>query len=213
MVTATRGPSRGQQAPQLSNADASDLVGAFHGADNIDAFPLWYQYAAVAYGWSPPDSDMLDASTARGANAYDADIAVALWLDLKRVATELDNSGSADARLIFDGVYDDVVWLGEVRAALLQDGASATFKIPLPMCKDKRTGKRRIPRVPCDKNGQRRDPLTGALIACDMPGDCDPESVDDPITHAFNQLLPWALILGALWLIRKDSQPRRRRRN
>lgn len=213
----------GQTVPIVTNQEAVQLVRAWHIASPSD-FALWYQYAALAYGWDPPDSDMLDASAERGNRGYR--LLVALWAELARVAMVLDNEGVEDPRLDMAVNYSDPVWLGEVRAALLADGASATFKLPTGLCKDKKTGKRRPMRTPfpgakCapnkDGEGRYRDPFTGAELPCDLPGDCDPYLIDDPITGIVKRLGPvlsWALVLGALWLIAKDNpQPRRQRRN
>ena len=112
------------------------------------------------------------------------------------------------------------MFAGKVAAQLKADGADAAFKIPTGRCRDKRTGKKRLYR-PCPPGATRgadgrmyfRDPITGQLVPCDGKGDCDPELVDDPITHAGNQLFTLALIVGAVWWLSKQRKPRRQRRN
>jgi hypothetical protein len=209
----------GMTAPRITNGEAVQLITAFHSAAR-DAFALWAQYAAVAYGWDPPDNDELDASVGRAARAYAADLTVALWLELRRLTQLLDarmlsgqSANDDGARLDLGGQFSDPAFVASVREHLQSDGADALFKIPTPFCTDKRTGERRWPRPPCGKDGKLRDPFTGADIACDKPGDCDALLLDDPITAVVKSLLPLALVVGALWLItRPTDKPRRSRR-
>ena len=71
--------------------------------------------------------------------------------------------------------------------------------VPLPACRDKKTGKLRVPLPPCDKNGRGpyigigRDgkPLFGP---CDKPGDCTPAAITTPFA---SPLVPIGLGLYA----------------
>ena len=170
-------------APTLSNADAVAIVIAWREAASSSRFPLWYQFAAVAYGWDPPENDTFNPS--QGAELYPSDVNIELWREMNRQATEMDADGHAgNPRVAFNGdAFDDVNTVAFVRAALLSDGAEAAFKIPIPACKDPKTGK----------------------------WECVPVTIDDPITAGGKKLLPLALILGAVWFATR--KPRRRRRN
>jgi hypothetical protein len=202
----------GMTAPGLTNAQAIQLIRAYHSAARA-AFSLWAQYAALAYGWDPPDGDTLDATVRRGGLSYGADACVALWLELYRLTRELD-AGESDVRLTLDDGFSDADFVADVRRELQQDGADAYFRIPIGTCTDKLTGRQRFPLPPCDARGEFRDPYTGVKVRCDKPGDCEPTLVDDPVTYIANKLVPIALVLGALWLITRPTrrQPRRSRR-
>jgi hypothetical protein len=199
----------GTVAPRLTNEEAAQLVRGFH--EVARSFPLWDQYAAVAYGWDPPDRDALDASAPRASRSYNTEVGVALWLALNRVCADLD-AAKVEPSLKLAGDFADATFLTEVQDVLKADGAEATFKIPTGACIDKKTGARRMPRPPCGKDGKLKDPFTGVEIQCDTAESCPPEFIDDPITHAIKSLWPLALMVGALWLITRDSKPTRRAR-
>lgn len=199
----------GCPAPRLTNAEAVRLIRAYKAAivGTSASWSLWYQFAAIAYGWDPPEVDELDASSVRADASYVPDVCVALWMALFDLTKQLDRGGSP-AQLTLDGDFAEASWLADVRGHLRGDGAEATFKIPTPFCRDKKTGKNRTPYPPCDT----KDPLTGRpWLKCDSPGDCEPVMVDDPLTTLLNKLLPYALMAGALWLMTRDK-PRRVRR-
>lgn len=201
----------GTKAPRLTNVEAVKLIRAYRAAvvGTSTMFQLWAQYAAIAYGWDPPSTDALDASPLQADASYVPDVCVALWMELHRITLDLDRSGSI-ATLELDGGFADAEWLADLRSVLRADGADAQFKIPMPFCRDKRTGRSRVPRPPCDT----RDPLTGKPWGkCDEPGDCEAVMVDDPVTALVKSLWPLALVVGALWLLSQPSeQPRRIRR-
>ncbi len=200
--------SDGTVGPRLTNAEAASLINAWRIAAGV-GFPLWYQFAAVAYGWSP-DNDNLDTSAKQAGSSYlPDDLAVALWVVTQRLALDLDD-GPSDPRLEMANAFGDPTFAGAVRAALLGDGAEAAFKIPLPVCRDKKTKKTRWPRPSCGKTGEFRDPITGAKVACDKPGDCEIVAVDDPITKVVKDVGLLVAILAAVWLL--ANKPRRRRR-
>jgi hypothetical protein len=163
-------------------------------------FPLWYQFAAPAYGWEP-GRNRLDRSDEQADRDYDANAAVMLNLELQRIAQELDEARKPDPRMDLDAQsWTDVAFQGEVTKALRDDGAQAQFKIPLPACKDPKTGK-------------PAKPVKGPDGKWHCPG--GPLLIDDPITAIIKALapiaVPAALILGAAWLMSKrQRRPRRR---
>jgi hypothetical protein len=159
-------------------------------------FPLWYQFAATAYGWDPKKRDRLVTTTKQRDALYSSSLNDELWSAMTSLADELERDAWGTPRLDLDGRFDDVVFQGEVRAALKQDGAQAMAKIPTGACRDKKTGKVRYPRL------------------TDKPGDCVPESMDEPITvikKKATNMFQLALLVGAVWLL-WDSKPRRTRR-
>ncbi len=186
--------------PKLTNADAVRLIRGWSDEASRTLFPLWYQFAAVAYGWDPANdtTNALDASAARGTELYPVEATVMLWTELHRIAELLDNDRKETPRLYTDGTFADPFYADEVRTALAGDGATVQFKIPLPACKDPKTGK----------------PVGRPHKGKDGKWTCDPVLIDDPITALMKSLMPLALVVGAVWLLtRKSNQPRRRRRN
>lgn len=188
----------GESWPKLTSREAVQLVRAFSSARGRASFPLWYQFAAVAFAWNP-STDTLDTSTARGAKQYPAEATAELWRALHTLADEADaEQGHGAPSLYFDvDPWGDPLFAGDVRRALQGDGADAQFKIPLPACKDPKTGK------PIGK--PTRDPVTGKWK-------CEPVAVDDPVTHAGNQVVTLVLLGLAAWAL-FGNPPRRRRRS
>jgi len=200
----------GTVAPRITNGEAVQLVRAYRLAAG-SAFSLWYQYAAVAYGWDPPSNDNLDATANQADRAYQPDITVALWMELYRLSKQLDVDG-VPANLALANDFSDANFVSFVREQLRSDGADAHFKIPTGTCTDQKTGRQRWPKAPCDDNGEFRDPFTGAKLACDKPGDCTLTMVDDPLTALVKQLFPVALVVAAIWIFSKPSRQLRRQR-
>lgn len=188
----------GVQAPIWTNREAVAVVMALRKLAR-SSFPLWYQFAAVAYGWSP-DTDQMTARGGQADKLYPTEIAAMLSSEIERIAAELETAAPRDPKLDLDDVFDDKTVIAAVRGALQQDGAEATFKIPLPMCKDPVTGK---PAKPV------KDPATGKWTC---PGGA--VMIDDPITAIIKALskvaIPAALILGVAWVL--SQKPRRSRR-
>jgi hypothetical protein len=177
----------------LSNGEAVALIRGFTDAAGKQRFPLWQQFAAVAYGWDGGESVDLDASESQGAALYLDEVDVMLWLTLRKLAEDLDGDQTR-GRIGLDAVFGDVMYMAEVKAALVEDGAEAQLKIPVPVCKDKKTGRLRFPRP---KRGGGRDE------------DCEPVILD-PVGDAKRSVREF-LILGALaWLVfRKKRRSRR----
>lgn len=223
MFTDLADRSHNAPGPPMSNAEAVAFVRAWRDAGKRagNRSPLWAQYAARAYGWSPPARTYLRRDDAQGAAAFptvaadDID-AVDLWSYGKDIAGTLDTANVPDARIDVDSQsFRDPVFAGEVRAALQAEGFDAAFKVPLPGCRDKKTGKMRTPYLPCDKNGKRRIPDgRGGLVEakCDKPGDCEPVMVDDPVTATAKSVWPLVLIVGAVWLLTRQRSRRSERK-
>lgn len=188
----------GTQAPRWTNREALAVVMGLRKLVG-QAFPLWYQFAAVAYGWSP-DNDQL---TARGGQAdqwYPTEIAVLLSGEIARLTAALEGARQGEPRLELEDLFDDKDVIAAVMGALKQDGADAAFKIPLPACKDPVTGR---PAKPV------KDPRTGKWT-CPGGG----YTIDDPLTAIIKSLskvaIPAALIYGAVLVL--SRKPRRSRR-
>lgn len=178
------GPDGTSSTPPLSNAEVVAIVfGVLADMGGASAWPLWYQYAAAAYGWDPPRRDSLDVSRARGVAPYDAALTLALWDELDRLVTEADADRRPTPRLDLDAVFTDAVVAGNVRAALQADGAAASLSLPMPPCRDEQ-GR------PTGATLRRE----GATWTCKRPAMVGPS----------DSILPLVLVVGALWLLASD---------
>jgi hypothetical protein len=222
-VLKTNGPEYaddGTLAPRLTNRDAAALVRAWssNAAATTARFPLWYQFAAIAYGWAH-DNDTLNTSAKQADALYPTELAKELWLTLHRLELDLDDEGVSNPRLEFDNGWADPMWLAMLRGELQQDGAQAQFKIPTGFCIDTKTGRRRVPRPKCDSKGQGPinpiDP-TGPRLPCDKPGDCKSIDIDDPITGIGKKLgkdfAKLAIVVAVAWIVWKETTRQRRTR-
>lgn len=197
-------------ADAMTNAEAVSFIREWNNVSHGLGKLAW-QFAAVAYGWDPK-RDTLNRSSQQSERWYPMTPEVFAWAG--SIARELDERADQPPRIAVDrDTFRDPTFYGHVREQLQQDGARAAFKIPTGMCKDK-SGKARPSRPPCDKNG--RGPLMGydragkpVYAPCDKPGDCEPELLDDPVTHVGNQLTMLLLVVGAVWLLTR-GQPRTR---
>lgn len=120
----------------ITNAEAAAVIRAWRNIVGASG-PLWYQFAAQAYGWHPPRRDALDTSKKRAAAAYPSQPQLFRWVE--GIATELDERNDPrEPRLLPDrGTFHDPVFVGDVRAHLLGDGARA------PMVTTKKTPAKR----------------------------------------------------------------------
>lgn len=202
----------GTIVPALTNGDAIALIRAWSDAATPQRFPLWYQFAAVAYGWSP-DRDRLLTSNKQRDELYPTEIGKELWLAMFRLSGDLDDELAASPKLITDWAFDDAVYVAGLAGELKRDGAQASisWKIPTGFCVDKKTRRRRVVRYPCDANGQGpRNPIdpTGPRLPCDKPGDCEPETMDDPITvvkrRAKKELAAVAMLAFVAWMLLRE---------
>lgn len=173
----------------MTNAEAVAFIREWRDVSNSSR--LWAQFAAVAYGWEP-DSDTLNRSQKQAERAYRMTPEVFAWA--QSIARELDERADVPPRIsVNKDTFRDPTFYGAVREQLQQDGARANFKIPLPTCRDKKTGKLRFPR-PND------DATT-----------CEPTLVDDPVTGLANEFTMLLLVVGAVWLL-TAKQPHKRHR-
>lgn len=189
--------------PKLTNGQAVTLIMGwmFAVGPRVDiTWSLWYQLAAVAYGWTP-DRDRLDTSTRQRDAMYPGVLAVELWMQTAALADVLDKGKlSPDGvTLALDGDFSDPTFQGQVASALRQDGATVQWQIPLPACKDPKTGKP-TGRPHKDKNGKWT---------------CDPVVIDDPITRAGKSvngfLMTLAVVAFVVWMSDNERRAKRRR--
>lgn len=191
--------------PMLRNADVVTIIMAVMPTTFTnpvhDNFPLWYQFAATAYGWYDVN-DKLDLSAKQGERLYPLDLTIDLWRNLLVWAQWQDEEKRAQPRLDMDGQFADATFAAQVRVALNEDGAKAEWKIPLPACKDV-NGKPVRPKL---------DPKTGKLKC--------PNGVvliDDPITAVgkavISPFLTLAAIGAVLWWLDGGKRGMRRTRN
>jgi len=216
LVKAKRGALR------LTNGEVITVVMAWMpptAGIRAQAFPLWDQFAAAAYGWNPA-TGKLDTSTKNRDALYPSALASALWTQLQDASRELDDADHryrlddphrGKPRLDFDGRWDDIVFQNTVKMTANQDGsitdtqsAHAAFKIPIPAC----TGPDGKPQLPKCKRVMKRWPYL-----CEEWEKCSPVVVDDPITKVgkdIGTLGKLALLVGAFYLL-FDNKPKRRR--
>lgn len=118
----TNGPNN---VPQITNREAIALIQGWREVAGMtkDGWPLWSQYAALAYGFDP-DTDKLDATTEQADKLYDTDMGVELWTAIKDIAQRLDvERKSEPARVDLKGEwFDDDTLQREVTSALEADG-------------------------------------------------------------------------------------------
>lgn len=209
-------------APRLTNGDVIRLVMAYLAAvaGRRDSFPLWAQFAATAYAWDPERkapprkitdplirkrTSIFDTSKAHRDAPYPSPMLVEFWLALMATSRELDFDRVPNPRVDLDGDFGDIVFQGEVAAALKEDGAASTasFKVPVA-CKSK-DGTRRSMVPKCKRRMEVFPYLCLEYEKCDPEYiELDPrENVKRQAEHAFKLLL---LIVG-MWLL-FDNQPR-----
>lgn len=198
-------------APRLSNGDAASLVSAWTRVVSPQEFRLWYQFAAAAYGWNGRRRDVINATAKQRDAIMPSALSRELWQATEALACDLDET-DAPARLeIDDGVFDDPVFQGSVKAALRGDGAIAALLTnrrrprqntvgdvsgKVPLCAN--------PKLGCPPGYKLIQPSPG-VFACrnETTGDVKQPSmqcdevvwIDDPLTFAGNELAKLALIV------------------
>lgn len=175
----------GMPAPVITNREAISIIAGVRAlaSGTQSGFPLWYQFAAAAYGWAP-ETDEIDTTTAQAEAVYSPDASAQLAQELHRIVAELDAAGVSKPRI----QLEENEWTRmaeEVNIALRQDGARAEFKIPLPACKDPRTGK---PAKPVYDPRTRKWTCPGGVV-----------TIDDPLTAILKTAGPVLLIVAALY--------------
>lgn len=204
----------GTEAPPLSYADLSALVRAWHAAAG-PAFPLWSQWAALAFDWDPTMAPgKWNTGADRAKKRLDADMARDFWVATHKLALDLDDNGKPAALDVQAGTFGDPVWLAMVKADLLSDGAKAEWEIPIG-CRDPKTGKTKLPYLGCPKGWTLTQVSLGAFMCkSDTTGElrpperiCEgkPVGIKDPITVAKDSFWRTVLILGAVWYFAKKQ--------
>lgn len=191
--------------PILTNREATAVIGEFRAAAQMtsEGWPLWYQFAAIAYDWDVK-RDVLNAGVAHGEEEYPAEAARELWLAITGVAADLERERvTVPPRLELDpALHVDRAWQADVRKALRGDGGATSVRHPSPFCRDKKTGKLRVPRPRCDKDG--RGPINplrpGERLACDNDGECDVITIRDPFEAMGSGLGTLVAIGLVIWL-------------
>lgn len=181
--------------------------------------PLWYQFAATAYGWDPVKSDRLNTTVKQREATFDPAITADLWSVTRQTARGLDEGGEPARLEIERDTFDDPVFQAGVRAAIKADGGMrAAGKIPVG-CKDPKTGKLVGPKMKC-RPGFELELVTGTpFYVCrnkqtgetEQPTyECEGDTVyiDDPITAIGKALAGdlgrLALILGLGYLVFRE---------
>lgn len=200
------------ETPRLSNGDAVAVVKAWSEQPATAGFPLWYHFAATAYGWDPVKSDRLNTTAKQREAMLDAVIARELWAATKLLARNLDDANVTGARLALDDSFDDPVFQAGVKAAVKADnGLRAAGRIPIG-CRDPKTGKITGPVMKC-RPGFTLEIIPGTpFYICrnkktgehEQPKwECEGDTVylDDPITAVANSLARLALIVGFAYVV------------
>lgn len=196
----------GVVAPVWSCREAAAIVAAWRTVARLtaDGFPLWYQFAASAYGWDPAEGKLRQYDDQASA-LYPPEDAAALVSEIDRIAAARDQAQVVVPRdqpaLALVDVWNDPQFLDDIKAAMAGDGAVVEWKIPIPACKDPKTGK---PAKPV------RNPTTGKW---ECPGGV--VTIDDPLTaiiKSLSKIAPLAIVVGVLYLVDRMETPRHRRR-
>lgn len=192
----------GNAAPAWSNRQAIAIItGVRNAARPVMQWPLWYQFAAAAYGWDPATNE-LDASDARADGPYPAGAAVQLMTEIRRIAEQLDAVRYPELRVDMTEEWADPSTIADVSSALHDDGAKIAFKVPLPACRDPVTGR---PARPVYDRTDGKWKCPGGVA-----------TIDDPLTAIAKSLskvaVPAALILIAYAAFTNSRRGRRRKR-
>lgn len=203
----------GTLAPPLTNGDLAALVQEWRLAAGSAAFPLWSQWAAVAYGWDPAAPGVFITTSKQRDALLDVEAANDFWLATYRLALDLDDGKSPPRFDIDSTAFDDRTWQDQVKADLLSDGASVKWELPVG-CRGK-DGKVRPGRLGCKQGWTLitvkgrpmcRNDATGETEKPAYVCEGDPVTVKDPVTVVANKFLTGLLILGALvWLASQQT--------
>jgi hypothetical protein len=197
---------------RLTNGDAVRLIMGWREAigDNTRQkaiWPLWPQFAGVAYGWDPKQPERLKVTKAQEQAPYPTEMLAELWDALYRVALDLDD-GEPNPRVDLDGMFSDVVFQAEVKRDLSTDGTMRTFEKRIPLiCKNK-DGSAGAPK--CKTKMKTWPYLCTEYEKCEWHGpDIDPTT---GLRKSGETLFRMALLV-LIGVILFDNQPRRSRRS
>lgn len=128
----------GTIVPRLTNREAVAVVQAWRAVAPMASqdWKLWYQFMAVAYGWTPTN-DTLNVSTQQAGELFPLAMSHELWVSLYNVARDLEATPRAaavkPASVELDpDAYFDLLVQGDLRTALIADGAKARVASPTP---------------------------------------------------------------------------------
>ena len=221
VAAANRRNGSSSTAPRVTNGDAVALVKGWASASGTGAMPLWYHFAATAYGWEPDRADRLNTSAAQREKLYDARLTPDLWDAMRTTARGLD-AESEPARIDIDNdTFDSPIFQAGVKRAIQADGGMrAAGKIPVG-CRDPKSGKIVGPKMKC-RPGFKLELVPGTpFFVCrnkqtgetEQPTyECEGETVfiDDPITAIGKALAGdlgrLALIVGLAYLVFADGK-------
>ena len=113
---------------KMTNAEAVAFIREWRDVAQSGG-PLWYQFAATAYGYAPPRRTLV-RTAAQAAKSYP--MTPALWTWASSIATELDSRPDAQfpARIAVNkDTFMDPVWFGNVLSKIEEDGG---IKPPAP---------------------------------------------------------------------------------
>jgi hypothetical protein len=115
----------------ITNAEAVALVREWRDVAHSSG-PLWYQFAATAYGFAPPKRVALVNTAKQAAATYPMKDALLRWMG--GIATELDARGDGQPPRIAPNkdTFADPVFFGDVRAKVHEDGAAKLSPAPRP---------------------------------------------------------------------------------
>lgn len=114
------------KVPRLTNREAIALIQGWREVAPLakDGWPLWAQFAAIAYGVSP-DNDAPITTSEQGDKIYDVDMGLELWTQLKDLAQRIDQErpGAPPPRIDLTGeTFDDVTFQGDLKRSMEEDG-------------------------------------------------------------------------------------------
>ncbi len=195
----------------LTNGEAASLIRAWPGKSGTLWMPLWYQFAAAAYGWDPQRSDRLNTTPKQRDSKFH--LSRDLWDATHEIARALDAERKQPARLDVDAdTFDDPTFQAGVRAALKADGGmKAAGKVAIG-CKDPKTGKLTGPKMKC-REGFVLELVPGTpFYICknkktgehEQPTyECEGDKfyIDDPLSAVSKDLVRLALIVGFAYLV------------
>lgn len=173
-----------------TNAEVVAVVSAWHDVTAAElsraAWPQWWEHLLVAAGWEPPDTVRLTADQA--SRAYPQEATEILREDLALAASIMDRERLADQKMTIVDIRnrpDILMALAKEAEALLR--VAPAFRIPLPACKDPKSGKLGPP---------KKDPKTGKWA-------CDVVTVEDPVSRVGSGIGKGLLVLALAYAVYK----------
>ena len=148
----------------------------------MDRWPMATAYELAAFGWDVRTGE-LDDDDGRRDKPYPSEAAELLEQDLEAFARRAQGVPSVTV----EDTWDDARAREDLVARAAAEHMDAHFKIPLPACKT-RDGATLLPRK---RNGK---------------WECDPVTVDDPLTITGRGLAVVAIVLVAYWYLERRKE-------